>query len=89
MAAFDGTITIENEKRLCNVNGEIGYFHRWEDFSKPIEASPFIGGAPAGVFSKVFGIVEFKDGVRRVDPTDVHFCDEQNQTLWALNKKGR
>ena len=85
MAAFDGTITIENEKRLCNVNGEIGYFHRWESFSKPLEASPLVGGAPAGVFSKVFGIVEFKDGVRRVDPTDVHFCDEQNELLWIMN----
>lgn len=40
-----------------------------------------IGGAPAGVFSKIFGIVEFKNGVRRVDPTDIHFCDEDNDVL--------
>lgn len=77
------------EKRLCNVGGKIGYFHRWEDYSKPLGASPFIGGAPAGIFSETYGIVEFPDGVRRVDPTQIVFCDEQNQTLWALNKKGR
>lgn len=77
------------EKRLCNVNGKIGYFHRWEDYSRPLDASPLIGGAPAGVFSGTYGIVEFPDGVRRVDPTQIVFCDEQNQTLWALNKKGR
>ena len=77
------------EKRLCNVNGKIGYFHRWEDYSRPLDASPLIGGAPAGIFSMTYGIVEFPDRVQRVDPTQIVFCDEQNQTLWALNKKGR
>lgn len=45
-----------------------------------------MGGAPAGVFSKMFGIVEFSDGVRRVDPTDICFCDEDNETLKEIAK---
>lgn len=77
------------EKRICNVNGKIGYFHRWEDYSRPLDASPLIGGAPAGIFSVTYGIVEFPDCVQRVDPTQIVFCDEQNQSLWVLNKKGR
>lgn len=72
---------IEWKTRLCTVNDKLGYFHAWEHYSKPLEASPLIGGAPAGVFSKIFGIVEFSDGVRRVDPTDICFCDEENQML--------
>ena len=72
---------LEWRTRLCEVNGEKGYFHIWEMFSKPLEASPLIGGAPACIFSKVFGIVEFSDGVKRVDPTDIKFCDEENNML--------
>ena len=52
---------IEWKTRLCTVNDKLGYFHAWEHYSKPLEASPLIGGAPAGVFSKIFGIVEFSD----------------------------
>ena len=66
---------IKVERRLCTVKGETGYFHTWEQYSKPLAASPLIGGEPAGVFSKIFGIVEFEDGIRRVDPTDIKFCD--------------
>ncbi len=62
--------------RLCKVGDRIGYFHAWEHYSKPVEASPLIGGAPAGIFSCIFAIVEFSDGVERVDPTRVHFCNE-------------
>lgn len=78
--------TIRQETRLCKVGDELGYFHVWEFFSKPLEASPMIGGAPAGVFSKMFGIVEFTDGVRRVDPTDICFCDEDNRMLKEIAK---
>ena len=78
---------IEQHTRMCTVNGQTGYFHTWETYSKPLEASPLRGGAPAGVFSKVFGIVEFKDGVRRVDPTDIKFCDEENASLSMFNKE--
>lgn len=84
MAGINATIGWET--RLCKVGSEFGYFHVWEHFSKPLEASPMIGGAPAGVFSKIFGIVEFADGVRRVDPTDICFCDEDNRTLEEITK---
>lgn len=80
---------IKQERRLCTVNGETGYFHTWEQYSKPLEASPFFGGAPAGVFSKIFGIVEFEDGIRRVDPTGIKFCDEENEMLSVFNKRGK
>lgn len=63
------------------------WFHTWEQYSKPLEASPLVGGAPAGVFSKIFGVVEFKDGIRRVDPTEIKFCDEENEMLSVFNKK--
>ena len=53
----------------------------WEHYSKPIEASPLMGCTPAGVYSQVFGIVEFSDGVKRVDPYRIKFCDEQNAML--------
>lgn len=75
------------ETRLCTVNGETGYFHIWEQYSKPLEASPLVGGAPAGVFSKVFGVVEFPDGVRRVDPVDIHFCDKEHSMLYGFNER--
>ena len=31
-------------------------------------------------------LVEFKDGVRRVDPVSIKFCDEENANLCALVK---
>lgn len=78
---------IEWHTRMCTVRGKVGYFHTWEMYSKPLEASPLRGGAPAGVFSKVFGIVEFEDGVKRVDPTDIKFCDEENASLSMFNRE--
>lgn len=74
-------IPITHPTRLCKVSGEYGYFHTWEQFSKPVEASPLIGGAPAGIMSCVYGIVEFRDGVRRVCPTHIQFVDEDNEAL--------
>lgn len=79
-------IKIEIETRGCIVKGEPGYFHVWEFYSVPVEASPLIGGAPAGVFSRIYGIVEFSDGVRRVEPADIVFCDEENSHLCTLKK---
>lgn len=81
-AKMNKTVNIERGTRLCKVGDRTGYFHSWEHYSKPIEASPLIGGAPAGVFSCIFAIVEFADGVERVDPTRVHFCDEQSSMLY-------
>ena len=81
------TIELGRVGGLCKVDGKIGYFHTWEHFSKPLPASPFVGGEPAGVYSKVFGIVEFADGIQRIDPTDICFCDDGNKILTELNKK--
>ena len=39
-----------------------------------------------GKLDEIFGIVEFSDGVRRVDPTDICFCDEENQMLSEMEK---
>ena len=77
---------MEWKTRLCKVKDDLGYFHSWEHYSKPLGASPMIGGAPAGVFSKMFGIVEFSDGVRRVDPLEIVFCDEENRMLLEMEK---
>lgn len=87
-------ITIKPEIRLCKVNlgasyDELGFFHCWEHFSKPIGASPFVGGEPAGVVSKVYGIVEFADGVRHVEPSTIKFCDENNAYLVEMNKHNK
>lgn len=75
-------------KRLCKVNDKYGYFHTWEHFSQPIEASIMIGGHPGGVVSYITGIVEFSDGsVRRVDPTRIIFVDDENETLKYFENK--
>lgn len=87
MGKFDIPVKFKLETRGCVVNGELGLFHIWEFYSRPLDASPFVGGAPAGVFSKVYGIVEFSDGVRRVEPTHIQFCDEENEYLAVLNNK--
>lgn len=61
-------------------------FHCWEQYSDVVDASPLRGGHPGGQVSQVFGIVEFKDGVRRVEPFHIKFCDEDNADLHALVK---
>lgn len=33
-----------------------------------------------------FGIVEFEDGVRRVGPSSIKFCDEENAILCEMAK---
>lgn len=54
--------------RLCQVGDELGQFHIWEQWSNVVDASPLRGGHPGGQIGQVYGIVEFKDGVRRIDP---------------------
>lgn len=87
MAKMFNDIEVRWETRLCTVDRETGYFHTWEHFSKPVPAGLTVGSPPAGVMSIVSGIVEFEDGVRRVDPTQIKFCDEQNEMLHAFNRK--
>lgn len=79
-------IEIKQERRLCTVNGKLGYFHCWEHYSKPVEASPLRGGAPAGVISFVRAIVEFPEGIGYASPADIKFCDEENAMLACMNK---
>ena len=69
------------ETRLCEVDGELGYFHCWEHWSNVIDASPLRGGHPGGQIGQVYGIVEFTDGVRRIDPAKIKFCDDENAIL--------
>ena len=63
------TMEIKQERRLCIVNGEHGYFHTWEHYTN------------CSGQSGVYGLVEFEDGVRRVDITEIKFCDEENEML--------
>lgn len=72
--------------RLCKVGNKTGYFHTWEYFSEPIDASPCIGGHPEGIFSRIFGIVEFSDCVTRVRIDDIVFCDDINHNLTPFNE---
>lgn len=77
---------IKWETRMCRVGDEYGYFHTWEQFSQPIEPSPLQWGHQGGTVSRVYGIVEFRDGVRRVDVNDIVFCDGENAELAVANK---
>lgn len=74
-------MNFEFPTRLCEVKGELGYFHLWEQWSNVVDASLLRGGHPAGQIGQVYGIIEFKDGVRRVDPESIKFCDEENAAL--------
>ena len=80
-------ILIKQEIRLCKVKGRYGHFHTWEHYSEPVAESPFVGGAPAGVISQVFGIVEFEVGVQRVQPYEIKFLDEKSDFLHFLNEQ--
>ena len=85
MANF-GDIKIRYETRSCIVKGRPGLFHCWEHRSDVVDASPMIGGHPGGQISYVLGIVEFSDGVKRVDPTQIKFTDEDNAWLNDMEK---
>lgn len=81
-------MTIKYEKRLCEVDEKLCYFHMWENYSQPVEASMLIGGAPAGIVSFVSGIVEYPDGsVKRVPIESIKFIDEINEELKFYNEK--
>ncbi len=63
---------IQWETRPCEVDGEFGDFQIWEQWSEVVDGRHI---------SRVYGIVEFKDGVRRVEPTCIKFCDETHEEL--------
>ena len=66
------------DTRDCEVDGRYGYFHMWEQYSEVI---------PTGeVIAQVTGIVEFEDGVARVEPTKIKFTDQKHADLAMVNK---
>lgn len=75
MAGLD--MKIEWETRFCEVDGEFGYFHTWEQWSGIVNVSQL---------SRVYGIVEFKGCVRRVDPEKIKFCDDMNHSLYEMEE---
>lgn len=89
MAACNPRMTLEWELRMCEVDGRPGYFHTWEHYSRPVAASILPGGPPSGIVSWVCGIVEFSDGVEKVPPEKIKFCDEQNSYLCGMEKVWR
>ena len=87
MAELNSNITIKQDLRLCKVHGQLAYFHTWEQWYDVIGESALRGGHPSGQIGQVYGIVEFQDGVRRVDPVKIEFCDEENSLLSAMNER--
>lgn len=76
-----------SELRRCLVVGASGdgsnrltykaNFHRWMDEAYVVEASPLIGGAPAGQIKFTRAIVEDDDGqVHTVPPSSIKFIQE-------------
>ena len=58
---------IKWETRLCEVNGELGYFHCWEHWANVIGASALRGGHPGGQVGQIYGIVEFPERIARLE----------------------
>ena len=68
---------MSDSRRLVNVNGssKLGYFHMWEQYSRPVTPASLIGDVPGSrTYAQVYAIVEFANGVRRLDPTEITFC---------------
>ena len=93
MANKVGTITIEWVTRACEVDGRPGLFHIWEQWlhREPLRGgnscySRYCGRSDGAPIGQVYGIVEFSDGVKRVDPVKIKFCDEDNVWLATMEK---
>lgn len=93
MAEPNGKFEIEYATRLCKVNSgkvaKFGYFHCWEHYADVISPGLTVGSHPGGQYGRVYGIVEFEDGVERVNPSNIKFVDEQNAYLTKLNELSR
>ena len=76
----------KKELRLCKVGKKIGYFHCWEQYADVMAPGLTVGSHQGGQYYRVFGIVEFNDGIERVDPEKIKFIDEYNASLVAMNK---
>lgn len=78
-------VLITNEKRPCYIDGKRALFHGWSDRAEAVDASPFIGGHPAGFVKWTVGIVEYEDGtVQEIAPTNIRFADggEFSEIAW-------
>ena len=71
--------------RDCEVDGRYGYFHTWEQYSEIIPPSLLKGGHSGGVVAGVFGIVEFPEGIERVDPVKIKFVDREHADLVVMS----
>lgn len=81
---LDGLVSFSNsEYRPCIVNGKKAVFHRWHEFCNVVEASPLIGGAPAGQIKYTLGTIEFEDGtIAEVNPRKIKFVDFKVDEIW-------
>lgn len=87
MAKTFGEFQITHEKRLCTVDGRHGYFHCWEQYADVIAPGLTVGSHPGGQYSRVYGIVEFADGIERVGPHRIKFVDEENSCLGMFDRE--
>lgn len=71
--------------RLCEVEGRYGYFHTFEQYSEIVLPSLLKGGHSGGVVANVFAIVEFPEGVKRVEPTSIKFIDGVHDEILEAN----
>ena len=92
MGQLGSKITVEQNLRVCEFNGEYCYFHCWGQYSKVVEASLVRGGAPGGQISTAYAIIERPSGeVTSVMPSRIRFVDEAHDALRVMNearKKG-
>lgn len=71
--------------RDCEVDGRYGYFHTWEQHSEIVPPSLLKGEHSGGVVAGVFGIVEFPEGIERVDPVRIKFVDQEHADLVVMS----
>jgi hypothetical protein len=83
---MNNVITIQPERRLCEVDGKLGYFHCWAQYATTV---PQIGPLPGGQESHLYEIVEFSKSIRRVNPEDIRFVDEENSNLAAMEEANK
>lgn len=81
------------ETRLCEVDGELGYFHCWEHWSNVIDASPLRGGHPGGQIGQIYGIVEpinqkiiIDQLAARIPHTDQATTHEKEHSTMTINE---
>lgn len=69
-------LKIDMGLRPCIVNDKKALFHRWNEISNVVDASPFIGGHPGGIIKFTRGIIEYEDGtISECNPTEIRFVD--------------